>query len=862
MKRMSVFVTAALLLGLGWGCATPGRHAKPEARDAGLEATYAAGLDALLPGIGHPNLLERKESQLEFEQICFEASRPGAGADRAALCRVTLDRLGPETPLAARVWLLRQLERISGVESVEGLVELLNDAEPRVRELARRCLQNNPAPMAGGALRGALIQTEQAAWQVAIINALAARREQASVGILVEQLDGRDASVQRAALSALGDIGGPEATDALYAAWRNDASPLRDHAADVLVRYADRLLAVGKSRDAANIYEDVYLSSVARPIHVAALRGLAQAKRDKALPLLFELMNGEDEELCSYAARFALDIPGKKVTRALADGLASTPPTVQAQLLAGLAERDDVAARPVVLRALDSEDEAVRVAAIWALGRLGDAATVTTLASLAASAQEAEAVAARASLAKLRGKRVNAAILKAMKKSAAAERAVLVRALGARHAREALAALFNAATDADEAVRAAAFDVLADLARADDLPKLLDRLMTERGETAQMACEDAVVVVAGRVSEPEQPATPVLAKVPTASGSAKAALIRVLGRLGGRAALDAIRAARADTDAVVVDAAVRALAQWPDTAALEDLLDIAKNSTEQPHRVLAVWAYVRLVRLPSERGPAETLELLRTALGLAERVDEKKLVLSGVADVMHLDALRMAESFLADDSLRAEAAIATLTIARSLSASEPEASLAAVDKVAALEAGEAVMRQVDETRQFIERYRGYCVDWLVAGPYFEDGLASSKLFERDFPPETDGPVEWQPLTINTPTQPWRFNLAAVFGGQSRCAYAKTSIWAEAEQAARLEIGTDDGVKVWLNGEVVHANDTARGLTVAEDKVPITLRQGWNTLLLKITQGDGDWGFCCGVKAPDGGNLNDLLFATE
>ena len=40
---------------------------------------------------------------------------------------------------------------------------------------------------------------------------------------------------------------------------------------------------------------------------------------------------------------------------------------------------------------------------------------------------------------------------------------------------------------------------------------------------------------------------------------------------------------------------------------------------------------------------------------------------------------------------------------------------------------------------------------------------------------------------------------------------------------------------------------------------MTLRAGWNTLMLKISQGGGGWGFACGVKTPDGGNIAGLRF---
>ncbi len=49
----------------------------------------------------------------------------------------------------------------------------------------------------------------------------------------------------------------------------------------------------------------------------------------------------------------------------------------------------------------------------------------------------------------------------------------------------------------------------------------------------------------------------------------------------------------------------------------------------------------------------------------------------------------------------------------------------------------------------------------------------------------------------------------------------------------------------------------RGLAIGHDKPKVTLKQGWNTLMLKISNGGGGWGFGCGVKTPDGENIAGL-----
>jgi len=65
-----------------------------------------------------------------------------------------------------------------------------------------------------------------------------------------------------------------------------------------------------------------------------------------------------------------------------------------------------------------------------------------------------------------------------------------------------------------------------------------------------------------------------------------------------------------------------------------------------------------------------------------------------------------------------------------------------------------------------------------------------------------------------------------------------------EQQGVLGIGSDDAVKVWLNGELVHENWTSRGVVVDNDRVPVTFKKGMNQLVLKIQNHGFEWGFCC------------------
>lgn len=74
------------------------------------------------------------------------------------------------------------------------------------------------------------------------------------------------------------------------------------------------------------------------------------------------------------------------------------------------------------------------------------------------------------------------------------------------------------------------------------------------------------------------------------------------------------------------------------------------------------------------------------------------------------------------------------------------------------------------------------------------------------------------------------------------AYALKEIKATADHTAYLALGSDDAVKVWLNGKLVHNMMTARGLVPDDDLIPLQLLKGNNQLIIKVQDVEGGWGF--------------------
>ncbi|MDE0396851.1 MAG: leucine-rich repeat domain-containing protein, partial [Candidatus Poribacteria bacterium] len=72
------------------------------------------------------------------------------------------------------------------------------------------------------------------------------------------------------------------------------------------------------------------------------------------------------------------------------------------------------------------------------------------------------------------------------------------------------------------------------------------------------------------------------------------------------------------------------------------------------------------------------------------------------------------------------------------------------------------------------------------------------------------------------------------------AYGSIALESPREQKTTMLIGSDDAVKVWLNGELVHYNPINRGSDGYQDQAPVTLKEGKNVLLVAVYEGGGAW----------------------
>jgi len=836
-RRAASFVVALALA----GCALAGEPDTLGTLDEALKgvATYEHGKDS--------GALRTVEST-----VVAVAKDP---EQRQAVEQRLIGTLAGPSTADARSFLCRQLRTIGTARCVPALEPLLIDA--KLSHMARYALGRIEGSEAEAALHRALGKTA-GKLQVGIINTLADRRCENARPDFVKLLGSPDAQVAEAAAAALGKLGGAASVRALDAARAKAPDGVRARIDHALMACADRLLAAGHKPEAARLYERFYAPKAPRQFRLGALCGLVAARGEAAAGLLVEAIRGDDRQLQATAIGLAASIEGQQATKTLVALLPSLKPKAQELLLGALGRRGDRAAAQAVMAAAKSEHEAVRVAALEALGTVGDASAAGMLLQLAASAGGREQQVARRSLVRLRDDAVDAMLIQAVGAGEAKVRVEVIRSLAGRGTPKAVAPLLKAAGDDDAAIRREAVRALGTLATEAELPSLVGLAVKPKDPKDRSAVVQAIAVAFRRVKDREKQAAPVLAALGGAPADAKPTLLELLGRAATPKALGAVRAAIKDPDAAIQDAAVRTLAEWPDATPAEELLTLARTSASAIHKVLALRGYVRMAGM-SEKPTA----MYARAIELAQRPEDKKLALAGLGTANTVEALALVEKHLEEKTLRNEAAMAVVQIADRIRDKHAKRARAALDRVLAAATNKAVRQKAQELVNDMEKFDGHITQWLGAGPYKEKGKEARALFDIAFGPEQPDAkdVKWKKLTRGVGA--WGVNLEqAIARGDNCVAYVRTRVWSPADQDVQLELGSDDAIKVWLNGKVVHANNNDRGMRPRQDLVKAKLQKGWNDLVLKVVEHTGGWGCCCRIRKPDGAALDGLKYEAK
>jgi len=298
---------------------------------------------------------------------------------------------------------------------------------------------------------------------------------------------------------------------------------------------------------------------------------------------------------------------------------------------------------------------------------VGNDSDIELLAKIAAATKGEEQAAARESLAKLSGATIDQQIIAQIPNAETKTKAELIRSVGERNIINATCALLITATDPVRTVRQESYKALTVITNPEKIDDIIQLLIKEDNSGVRKEAEKTVVAVAQKIQDKNNQAKPVLNVLSSVEKiEAKSSLLEILGKIGDKNALPVLKETLNSKNNDIQVAAIRALSNWPDAEPINDLLNVAKTSADETQQILALRGYINLLKLENERSDEESIKLYLQGMALATELNEKRMVLSGLATLHSMQALETTAKYLDDPSLQPEAEVAIVGIVRNI----------------------------------------------------------------------------------------------------------------------------------------------------------------------------------------------------
>ncbi|MDH5467218.1 MAG: DUF1080 domain-containing protein [Candidatus Aminicenantes bacterium] len=663
--------------------------------------------------LGPPGILEicrmlvppgaGEDSQVRYalNGVAVHVSRSGAEDERRMFALALIQALDSEQDNEVKAFLIQQLQLTGKSESVKSLSQLLE--ERRLCEPATQALLAIRTPEAERALLKSLGKVPDEN-RTTIIKALGELRSRAAVKKIIKYAESGDESLRRVALYALADIGDPRAEKVLDRVSVTASAYERMKAPSLYLLYAQRLAESGYKEPCIRICRrmiESYTAPQESHVQCSALSILlVDLLGENAFEDLLEAVESPNKEFRWRALELADKIKGEEATAVWITKVESVPPEVGAEIIAMLGQRGDKTALSAILQNLKNEKKVVRLAAIPAAVRLGGIEVLDDLMDVLRTYGVDESRAVKQAFMGFSASQVIPQAVRVLEGMPSTGRVALIEVLAEKQAKEQVDVVFAQARSEDENVRHAALTGLEPLVSEKDLPRLIGLLVETENDEEIALIQNAAVASANQMADAEKRADLFLEALESAEGAKRADLLRPLSRIGGKSALQMVIQEAASEDVLIQDAAVHTLASWPAVDAAEKLLDICRSTENVEHLQAAIQGYVRLVN-DSELEEWKKFFMLKEALDVEIGPEEKKIVLSGLAQVKIPASLNLVASFMDEAGLEEEAARAAIGV--SSPGGGEKAGLTGPAVIAVLKKASSLIKDAYEIER-LERY--------------------------------------------------------------------------------------------------------------------------------------------------------------
>ncbi len=546
-------------------------------------------------------------------------------------------------------FLLQELQYFAGDESVPFLKKYLQNQ--RLADPAARVLVRINTPLAHNTLLQALPKAS-GLQRIALVNALGQTKNTKAAQPITKLAATNDPELKKIALYALAEIASPSSARLLKAeAVKNNFSFEKTDATGAYLQFLKNLSDKGSHGVvAAAAKEIINRNNVPQNIQSNAMYLLARSSETAAIPVLLNALKSPDEKYVSSAvALLGEKYTNNQVASALKTALPSASPFLQAQIINLLADKKDPSAIPLLIQLLNSPDNNVQNAAIFALAKNGgDNAILPLLNILHTKA----ASTAKDALLMINSNNVANEAAKKLSSASNAEKIALLEILAAKNATTHSKLVFNEINNRDAEVRLAAAKALANVVTPGNTNEVAGLLASSDNDNEISFLQNALFQALDSKAKKADNVNTVLSfinKYPSASHK----FYNVLGLIGGNEGLRIVQQQYNTANAQQKNAAFQSLINWRDDKALTALYEIAKNKTDN-NAAAALKSFISSINRSSNPADQKVL-MFRNAMTLASAVADKRNILKGISSNKTLPALVFVAQFLEDADLQQNA---------------------------------------------------------------------------------------------------------------------------------------------------------------------------------------------------------------
>ena len=758
----------------------------------------------------------------------------------------------------------------------------LQSTDPIVREAARMQLEKSGSKRAIEAMGTAYATAVDSNWKLALINGLGAIKKPEIIHYLLPMPE--DANLAAATAKALSGLGTAETTKVIID-YFDKSNTLT--AGLAMIDEAEALLAKVPGAPAANkMFKAVYDKSKFQSVHTAAMMHLVLDEckaTDENAAFLADLSKPENEyalnavlakwlETGCKCGNIRLQPSGSVYEKDVqmhskdclynyfAETYGKYSKKSQALIIANLAKSENPQFIGLVRKAVEDDNEVVRANALEALGVLGDISDLQTI-IVESQNPKSELVrnTARRLMRHVNWPGVDAFTAMAMK-SYAEYKALCINVLKDRRCRSYNIQIFNEIGVERDDVAKYAIEALKYLANDDDAGRMVGYL--KKGDQYFGRMADAVKNAMIHSENPDKwsdELVKIVGDIPQENLQTVLSLISDLHTAKGFDAVAAI--AKDGSDEARQKIAVEILNKWPGAEQTAAVLDYMKTVNNPFDRARLLEGAIKANGGDKKMTAVEKVDNLLKLLPVCERDVERGLILDQIAAINDIAAFHKLEELADDKAIGGMAASALAKNAKLYG--QPEFAIVTKSLAAFIEktTGDA-QKDLKEALSTVCAPYGYITKWRYSNVYTakdEKGAdACPAAHKAVFMPEKPN-YDYNKWPKFVPAKdsktPEVVTLHKCLGGVQRTAYIVAYIHADADKEAILEMGSDDMLKAWMNGEMIVDSPKYQALVRASYKIPVKLKKGKNTLLMKVSQGSHNWEACAALKNADGGLLD-------